>query len=165
MIYKNTTQVPNYIFALIPSLSEAELKILLIVIRQTIGWHDAKTKQRKQRDRITILQFVQKTGLAKRTVTKAIQTLSSKNLIVVTNYSGARLTLGRERKGKPYLFYSIDNPQHLTAQTTALTVSEPEHQNSYNKTNFKKKSVSKLTSTAFSHITYYLPAFSRLFRK
>jgi hypothetical protein len=41
MTYKHTTQVPNILFDThLRELTESELKILLIVIRQTIGWYD-----------------------------------------------------------------------------------------------------------------------------
>ena len=67
MTYTQTTHVPNYIFdTLLPELTEAELKVLLTVIRQTIGWFDKRTGQRKIKDRISALQFKQKTGLSQR---------------------------------------------------------------------------------------------------
>ena len=60
MEYKQTTQVPNFIFDIcLSQLTEAELKVLLVVIRQTLGWLDKLTGKRKSRDRITISQFIQ----------------------------------------------------------------------------------------------------------
>ena len=59
MHYPQTTQVPNALFDKhLPNISHAELKILLIIIRQTYGWIAPQTKQRKLRDRISHGQFI-----------------------------------------------------------------------------------------------------------
>lgn len=63
-----TTPVPNAVFEYIPSLSEAELKLYLIILRQTLGWKDAKNDQRKVYDWISASQFHTKTGLSRRAV-------------------------------------------------------------------------------------------------
>ena len=108
MIYKHTTQVPNILFDThLRKLTESELKILLIVIRQTIGWYDKATGKRKERDRITCSQFRLKTGLSKRSVTKTIQSLSVKKLIQVTDFAGKELCESIARKGKTHLFYTL----------------------------------------------------------
>ena len=108
MTYKQTTQVPNVLFDIhLRELTESELKILLVVIRQTIGWYDKATGKRKERDRITGSQFRQKTGLSKRIVTKTIQSLSVKNLIQVTDLEGKELGESMERKGKTHIFYTL----------------------------------------------------------
>ena len=66
MTYEQTTQVPNILFDLhLPSLTESELKILLIIIRQTYGWIDRYTGKRKLQDRISHSQFITKSGLTK----------------------------------------------------------------------------------------------------
>ena len=59
MMLNQTTPVPNILFdALLPTLTESELKVLLVIIRQTYGWFDFKTKKRKQRDWISYSQFI-----------------------------------------------------------------------------------------------------------
>jgi len=59
MIYKQTTQVPNILFdTLIPTLTEAEIKLLLVIMRQTYGWVGSKTGKRKQHNRISRNQFL-----------------------------------------------------------------------------------------------------------
>ena len=79
-----TTPVPNSVFDdYLPKLSDAELKIYLIIIRQTLGWQQKKTGKRKIRDRITHSQFVKKAGLSKRVISKTIQSLINKSLILV----------------------------------------------------------------------------------
>lgn len=45
---KNSTQVPNILFdQYLPKLTEAELKIVLVIIRQTNGWIDKFTGKEK----------------------------------------------------------------------------------------------------------------------
>ena len=54
-IIPNTTQVPNFVLdELLPTLSDVELRIVLIVTRQTLGWvEDKETGRRKDRDWIS----------------------------------------------------------------------------------------------------------------
>jgi hypothetical protein len=72
MNYKETTQVPNIFFKLIPTLKLSEAIIILIIIRQTLGWYNPRTKKRKVNDWISYRQFRKKTGLS-------IKTISTKN--------------------------------------------------------------------------------------
>jgi phage replication O-like protein O len=70
------TQTPNDLFDhWLPLLTEAELKVLLVIMRKTFGWN-------KQRDFITNSQFVQLTGLSKPSVIAAIKTLQEKGLVL-----------------------------------------------------------------------------------
>ena len=158
MQYKQTTQVPNLLFDKhLRELTEAELKILLVTIRQTFGWHDSTTGKRKLRDRITRNQFSQKTGLSNRIISKTIQSLSVKKLILVTDFNGNELEQPKDRKGKPYLFYGIPNPVHLTPSASELRTPEPVHGSDYNKTNYTKLIRTKLRRPNLEHISKYLP--------
>lgn len=104
------TQVPNFVLdACLPLLKEAELKTLLVIIRQTIGWIDRSTGKRKVRDRISNSQFRSKTGMSKRVITSAIQSLVDKGLVAVTDYEGRPLDTPLSRKGKSYLFFRTPN--------------------------------------------------------
>jgi len=38
--------IPNELFELLPTLTEKELKLILVVLRQTIGWVDKKGKRK-----------------------------------------------------------------------------------------------------------------------
>ena len=108
MIYQQTTQVPKIVFDThLPSLTESELKLLLIIIRQTFGWFDKATGQRKTRDRISHGQFMKKTGLSRRVITKALKSLIEKDLVTVTCENGKTLHRAVERKGMARLFYSF----------------------------------------------------------
>ncbi|MGE0569338.1 MAG: replication protein, partial [Bacteroidia bacterium] len=76
------TQVPNILLdTYLPQLTESELKIMLVIIRQTNGWIDKFTGKRKTKDRITQSQFRIKTGLSKRIISKTLKSLSDKSLI------------------------------------------------------------------------------------
>ena len=72
----NFTQTPNdLIDHWLPHLGHAELKVLLVIIRKTFGWH-------KQRDRISLTQLQTITGLERTHITKAVKGLVEKDLII-----------------------------------------------------------------------------------
>lgn len=81
--------------------SEAELKTLLIIIRQTTGWN-------KPRDRISHNQFKKKTGLSQRSITSAIESLSNRNCIHITDSRGTELTPD-ERRYRQHIYYAPTN--------------------------------------------------------
>lgn len=69
------TQVPNQLFdSLIPTLKEGELRVLLVILRQTFGWH-------KDWDRIPISQLMSKTGMKRKAVCNSTTSLIKKCLI------------------------------------------------------------------------------------
>lgn len=141
MIFKQTTQVPNILFdKQLPNLTGAELKILLIIIRQTIGWIDNYTGQRKTRDRITQSQFRVKTGLASRIISKTLKMLSDKELIAITDQNNQSLKNSLDRKGKSILYYAL-NPVHFSTSTSAQSDIRPVHKSAYNKR--KKENITK----------------------
>jgi DNA-binding transcriptional ArsR family regulator len=100
MAYTPRTWVPNALFDHhLSNLGYAELKVLLVIIRQTYGWRDKHSKGHKQRDWISIKYFVQKTGLSARAISTAIASLSDKNLIIIRNEQGK---IVRERKKRQF---------------------------------------------------------------
>ena len=57
----NYTQTPNEFFDdIAKTLKEGELRVLLVIMRQTFGWGNKKW------DRISISQFQEKTGMGER---------------------------------------------------------------------------------------------------
>ncbi len=72
----NYTQCPNVIFDYwLPILGFAELKIFMVIIRKTFGWHKIK-------DRISLSQLQKLTGISgKHHILKAIQDLEERKLI------------------------------------------------------------------------------------
>lgn len=105
MFIKYSTQVPNILFDyLLKNLTEKELKVLLVVIRQTIGWYVSKGV-RKNRDWISQRFFIQKTGLSGKSVSEAIDILTQKGLIIATDEKGSILNHPHERRGRDKVFY------------------------------------------------------------
>lgn len=111
MQYRETTQVPNILFdRYFPLLSESELRVLLVIIRQTYGWVDKKTGGRKVKDRISHGQFMQKSGLSRRAISKAVNLLVIKHLIKVVDVKGRTVEQAHQRKGATLLTYSLCFP-------------------------------------------------------
>ncbi|KJJ39862.1 replication protein [Aequorivita vladivostokensis] len=107
MYYRKSTQVPNQLFDIyLKTLSVKELKVLLIVIRQTLGWVDSKG-QRKQRDWMSQKFLSNKTGLSRKSISQAIEMLVSKQLIVATTEDKRELRYPSDRKGQEKVFYGL----------------------------------------------------------
>jgi hypothetical protein len=103
------TFVPNEVFdEYLRELKGIELKLLLIIIRQTIGWHD-KSGGRKQSDWISSSQLISKTGSSTRAITSATDALVSRKLIEVFSDAGELLDTPEKRKGKKRLYYRLAN--------------------------------------------------------
>ncbi|MCE1168997.1 MAG: replication protein [Sphingobacteriia bacterium] len=164
MLKDNFTRIPNILFdQLLRELNNSELKILLVIIRQTYGWINSKTNRRKERDRITHSQFILKTGLSRRIISATIKSLSEKNLIEITNSSGDTLINASERKGQYRIFYSsLLEPYQsfqLSNQTSANNGNnmckkrqEPVQKVIHNKRNYYKRNLSKERIPDYKHI-------------
>jgi phage replication O-like protein O len=71
----NFTQAPNDLFdKWLPLLSESELKVLLVILRKTFGWH-------KIEDWISLSQLQKLTGLSESSVLSAVKSLIERKLI------------------------------------------------------------------------------------
>lgn len=71
----NYTQTPNDLFDhWLPHLGEAELKVLLVIMRKTFGWH-------KTHDVISSSQLAKHTGMTEESVIKAARSLQGKGVI------------------------------------------------------------------------------------
>tara|TARA_R110002050_G_scaffold24066_1_gene64133 strand:+ start:6040 stop:6561 length:522 start_codon:yes stop_codon:yes gene_type:complete len=105
--YHHSTQVPNEIFdEHLPYLNQTQLKVLLVVIRQTLGWIHPKTKQRKSKDWISISFFSKKTRLTHKSISLAISSLVYKNLIVALDNKNQELRHPKDRRGKKRIYYA-----------------------------------------------------------
>lgn len=97
----NTTPVPNEIInGWAMKLKGSELKVLLLVVRKTLGWIlDPKTGLRKEEDWISYSQLKNMTGLSSRPLSNAIDTLCSKyTLIEIRDKDGNKLDTIEKRK-------------------------------------------------------------------
>lgn len=109
MNHRGTTPVPNLIFDIfLKDLKVAELKVLLVIVRQTLGWTDHRSLHgRKEQDWIATRQLMTKTGSSRRAISSAIDLLVQKELIEVLDTQGSFLNDPTSRKGKVHLFYRL----------------------------------------------------------
>lgn len=140
----NTTQIPDDFFDhVMPHLSEAELKVLLYILRRTLGF-------KKERDAISYSQFLE--GIKKRDGTQldegagikptalksALKSLEEKHLIF-------RVKQVAEDGGKDTTIYELNLGQHNQSEsdtpmvekrpTLGQNLTQPHSRNLYHTTN------------------------------
>ncbi len=144
---KGFTKVPNTLFDKhLPNLTLAELKLLLVILRQTIGWKEKKTGRRKTRDRITHQFFMKKTGLSRKVISKTIQALVVKEYISITDFKGELLDAPHKRKGKSYLYYALNSQLMYSVPLTYVhSTTRPVCQRVHNKRKTQKENETKET--------------------
>jgi len=98
--YPNTFPFPNEIInGWNARLKGSELKLLLVVVRQTLGWViDQETGMRKEEDWITYNQLREKTGLSTQPLSSAIDSLVGYELIQVRSLDGRLLDTPYKRQ-------------------------------------------------------------------
>ena len=109
-----TTPVANDIFdRVMPTLRDTELRVLLIVVRQTAGWQAGPgLSQRKDRDWLTQSQFMQRTGRASEAISHAVDALVQAGLISVTDRRGVlKQTADERRRHLGHLYYQLGSGQ------------------------------------------------------
>jgi biotin operon repressor len=119
-----TTPVPNLLFDVhLKELKLAELKVLLIIIRQTLGWEDKRTNsERKEIDWISGSQLAQKTGTSKRAINQAIHNLIEKKLIEVLSQQGDLLDTADQRRGKQKLYFRLSGAIFMHVDMRGKTI-------------------------------------------
>lgn len=106
MTYFYRTSSPNQLYDKhLSTLKEVELKVLLVVIRQTYGYIDRDTGSYKEWDWLTISFFAKKTSKSKRAIGLAIQQLIDKGLIKVKNEQGEFADTPHKRKHSNQLYF------------------------------------------------------------
>ncbi|WP_288982304.1 TonB-dependent receptor, partial [uncultured Flavobacterium sp.] len=84
-LYPNTTQVPNIIIDNMSKFSNTELRILLLVVRKTIGWH-------KETDYLTYNQIQSISGIkSNKSVSVAVNNLVDRGFVSRVSKSGKSL--------------------------------------------------------------------------
>jgi len=102
-----TTPIPNIIFDThLATLKMSELKVLLLIVRQTLGWKVGPGK-RKARDWMSRSYIQKRTGLSERAISTAIDSLVAMGLIQVTAPRGHLLHDARARQGHTKLYYGL----------------------------------------------------------
>jgi hypothetical protein len=129
MIPDRSTPVPNIIFDhYLPILKAAELTLLLVIIRQTLGWSNGRKQGRKYCDWISGSQLRAKTGYSRKAISMALEGLVAHKLVRVHDEYGRVLATAEERQGKLRLFYafctdvSLRTPLHITSTSDQRTL-------------------------------------------
>ncbi len=162
MSLQNTTPVPNVVLdEIMKSLKYAELKVLLLIVRQTYGWIDPKNpRKRKEFDRITIGQMANKTGCSRRVISEAIDFLVSKKYIKVLDYDGNNLTQPEQRRGKTILYFMPTlNQVQKSNKSSYLSALHPVTKSNITKERIKKienKDLYPVQIGAMRHISHIL---------
>jgi len=84
-----------------PSLRDTELRVLLVVLRQTWGWRADRLAgggRHKQRDWLSHRQLCRRTGRGSDAVSGAVASLTESGLIVVEDAGGSPLATPEERR-------------------------------------------------------------------
>ena len=81
-----------------PNLSDTEWRIVCVLVRQTLGWVEGVGGQRKKRDWLTHSQLRIRTGRESAAVSRAIQSLLAKQLILVEDSEGKTLLTPHQRQ-------------------------------------------------------------------
>ncbi len=139
---KNTTQTPNKLFDVyLKTLSKSELKVLLVVIRRTVGFVSAHNqKERVQWAWISQSLFMAYTGLSNRSVSSAIHSLINKKMIEVKDEKGNLVHRNYERRASSKLYYSSNL---LLEKTEQIQVNENACNNSVKKLHTIKQTNNK----------------------
>jgi hypothetical protein len=109
LILPNTSPIPHIIIRKwMPRLKDVELRVLLVITDQTLGWViDPATGRRKEKDWISRSQLMQKTGRGHSSVSSAIETLARYGIIEAYNDKAKRLKTSKERSGNK-VFYRLN---------------------------------------------------------
>lgn len=101
--------MPNPVLDLhMPLLRDTELRVLLVVLRQTLGWRGEQEGTRKERDWISHGQLCRRTGRASAAVSSAVEALVNAGLIAVEDASGNALgSTAQRRRHLGRLFYRV----------------------------------------------------------
>lgn len=98
-ILGGTVPVPTVLIdAVLPTLKDTELRVLLVVVRQTLGWRSDSRSGYKERDWMTHSQLMRRTNRASEAVSRAVDCLVQRGLIIVENAAGAPLKSAEERR-------------------------------------------------------------------
>ena len=119
-----TTPVPNALLdRVMPTLRDTELRVLLVIVRQTLGWQvGTDPTRRKDRDWLTQSQFRQRTGRASEAISHAVDALVQVGLISVTDRRGVpKKTADERRRHLGHLYYQLGSGE-LSVDNVRRTV-------------------------------------------
>lgn len=109
------TVIPSWLTSVIdrqlPTLSDTELRVLLVVVRQTLG-------RGKERDWLARSQIVSRTGRSPASVSRAVEALIQKRLIVAEDGSGQSCSTPQSRRALQSRLYFRCGEALYLARTT-----------------------------------------------
>jgi phage replication O-like protein O len=100
------TQTPNFIYDLMPEMSEAEIKVVLVIVRQTIGWQ-------REAISLSVSELESLTKMARASVVSGLKSALEHGI------------LARQEDGKSYI-YSIVEPVESVPSVQILNRCEEE---------------------------------------
>jgi hypothetical protein len=103
-----TTPFPNVLIdEVMPHLKDTSWRVLCVIVRQTLGWHDA-SGLRKERDWLTRSQLKARTGRNSEAIAQAIDTLVRQGYITAQNSEGVPLKTPQERRrNHGHIYYGL----------------------------------------------------------
>lgn len=104
----HTTPFPNVLIdEVMPRLKDTPWRVLCVIVRQTLGWHDA-SGLRKERDWLTRSQLKVRTGRNSEAIAMAIDTLVRQGYITTQNSEGVPLKTPQERRrNHGHIYYGL----------------------------------------------------------
>lgn len=104
----HTTPFPNVLIdEVMPLLKDTPWRILCVIVRQTLGWHDA-SGLRKERDWLTRSQLKARTGRNSEAIAQAIDALVRQGYITAQSNKGVPLKTPQERrKNRGRIYYGL----------------------------------------------------------
>jgi hypothetical protein len=95
-----------FIDELLPTLSDSEVRLYLVVARQTLGWKQGN--RRKEWDRLSHRELKRRTGRSGTPISTAIASLQAKGMLRVRNGKGREINTAGERRAQyEALSYSL----------------------------------------------------------
>lgn len=133
----NSTQIPNIILdEWQPVLTPAEFLVVMVIARQTYGWH-------KEKEWIAYPQLITKTGLHRETIAIALKALRERGYIEVFDKEDKELK-GTSLSGRRKLFYRINHQASAVIPTKKKEKSELP---TFKSRNFRSAIYTKETNT------------------
>lgn len=121
-----TTPVPNVLLdKVMPTLRDTEFRILMVVVRQTLGWQEGPNPaKRKEKDWLTQSQLMRRTGRANGAVSHAVDASVRAKLIDVLDRWGRLLATPAERRRHlGHLYYRLHEGREAAADDIKLAKS------------------------------------------
>lgn len=104
------TSIPNDVIANLPLFTEAEMRVILVIARHTIGWQ-------KKRDRISLTQFQKETGMSRQGAINGVSGLLSKGWIRSWEVAGGRdYEIVVDEQERRLLVHEVDQQKQAASQ-------------------------------------------------